>query len=528
MRRFQDRRDAGLQLAARLSYFRDERPIVLGLPRGGVPVAFEVARALDAPLDVIVVRKLGVPFQPELGMGAIGEDGARPQRRCRSSGAGDPDELAAVEARERREVERRARPLSTGPSDDPARRAHGDHRRRRHRHGGHCTGRARGGPGTRRTSRGPRGTRGTRDSIADMAALADEVVVIETPTPFYAVGEWYTRFTQTPDDDVISLLEAAARGVVAVTIILRETPIHRTRRRNRHHRHRRLRLSGHLTIPGAATGVVIFAHGSGSSRHSPRNQFVARQSQRVRASAPCSSICSRRRGARPRQRVRHRAPRRPAPRRRPLVAPAARPRRPRHRLLRCEHRRRRSAVGGGRRPCVRAVVSRAAALTSPCRALLRSTRPPCSSSEARDTHVLHLNRQAAAEMSCEHRIEVVPRRDPPLRGAGHARSRRAPGLRLVRVPPRAGTERRRRERRPTRFKETLSPAKPHVEGDCFGASRALPGPWRARRSGRVVDRRRSSCRCERRSRDLRPPTARARARRPGQACPRHGSLPRSP
>src|SRR6478752_2924372 len=77
MRRFQDRRDAGLQLAARLSRFRDEHPIVLGLPRGGVPVAFEVARALDAPLDVIVVRKLGVPFQPELGMGAIGEEGAR-------------------------------------------------------------------------------------------------------------------------------------------------------------------------------------------------------------------------------------------------------------------------------------------------------------------------------------------------------------------------------------------------------------------------------------------------------------------
>ena len=69
MRQFRDRRDAGRQLAARLGHLRAEDPVVVGLPRGGVPVAFEVARALDAPLDVIVVRKLGVPFQPELGMG---------------------------------------------------------------------------------------------------------------------------------------------------------------------------------------------------------------------------------------------------------------------------------------------------------------------------------------------------------------------------------------------------------------------------------------------------------------------------
>ena len=75
--RFADRADAGRQLAARLQHLRGQRIVVLGLPRGGVPVAFEVARALGAPLDVIVVRKLGVPFQPELGMGAIGEDGVR-------------------------------------------------------------------------------------------------------------------------------------------------------------------------------------------------------------------------------------------------------------------------------------------------------------------------------------------------------------------------------------------------------------------------------------------------------------------
>ena len=75
---FRDRADAGRELAEQLKRrLGDEHVVVLGLPRGGVPVAFEVARKLDAPLDVIVVRKLGVPYQPELGMGAIGEDGVR-------------------------------------------------------------------------------------------------------------------------------------------------------------------------------------------------------------------------------------------------------------------------------------------------------------------------------------------------------------------------------------------------------------------------------------------------------------------
>ena len=74
--RFRDRADAGRQLAWRLQQDRLEAPVVVGLPRGGVPVAAEVARALDAPLDVLVVRKLGCPWQPELAMGALGEAGA--------------------------------------------------------------------------------------------------------------------------------------------------------------------------------------------------------------------------------------------------------------------------------------------------------------------------------------------------------------------------------------------------------------------------------------------------------------------
>ena len=104
---FTDRGDAGRRLAARLEHLRGEPVVVLGLPRGGVPVALEVARALGAPLDVIVVRKLGVPSQPELGMGAVGEDGVQVINRevVRETGV-RADELAAVQAREQAQIGR--------------------------------------------------------------------------------------------------------------------------------------------------------------------------------------------------------------------------------------------------------------------------------------------------------------------------------------------------------------------------------------------------------------------------------------
>src|SRR5690349_22625106 len=105
---FEDRRDAGSQLVDELGFLKGEDLVVLGLPRGGLPVAYEVAEALDAPLDVIVVRKLGVPFQPELAMGAIGEDGTRVLdtdvlTRARIS----DNELLAVERAERAQLAER-------------------------------------------------------------------------------------------------------------------------------------------------------------------------------------------------------------------------------------------------------------------------------------------------------------------------------------------------------------------------------------------------------------------------------------
>ena len=117
---FLDRADAGRRLAAELAPLRTEQPVVLGLPRGGVPVAYQVALALDAPLDVIVVRKLGVPFQPELGMGAIGEGGVRILNDQIVGAAGVTSrDLAAVEQRERAELDRRTLRLRGGRARVP-------------------------------------------------------------------------------------------------------------------------------------------------------------------------------------------------------------------------------------------------------------------------------------------------------------------------------------------------------------------------------------------------------------------------
>src|SRR5262244_2187683 len=110
-----DRTDAGRALARSLEYLRGSDVVVLGLPRGGVPVAFEVAMALEAPLDVIVVRKLGVPYQPELAMGAIGEGGVRiTNENLLLRGHVTKEQVAKVERAERAELERRVRRLRRG------------------------------------------------------------------------------------------------------------------------------------------------------------------------------------------------------------------------------------------------------------------------------------------------------------------------------------------------------------------------------------------------------------------------------
>jgi putative phosphoribosyl transferase len=270
---FRDRVGAGRALAAKLGHLRGQDVVVVGLPRGGVPVAAEVARALDAPLDVIVVRKLGVPYQPELGMGAIGEGGVRVinEQVRRLADIGD-DELGVVEARERAELARRAE------------RFRGD--RPRIPLAGRVVVVVDDGVATGSTARAAcdvaRAEGACRVLLAvpvappewtdRLAGAADEFVCVETPEPFYAIGQFYADFTQTTDDEVIACLSEAGAPQPVASAAADDPPI---RDEDVTIPAGGVSLEGHLAVPEAARGITVFVHGSGSSRHSPRNRYVA-------------------------------------------------------------------------------------------------------------------------------------------------------------------------------------------------------------------------------------------------------------
>lgn len=205
---FMDRTDAGRRLAAALEHYRGRDDlVVLALPRGGVPVAYEVARALDAPLDVYVVRKLGTPGRAELAMGAIASGGVmvRNEDIIRHLGISDA-QAEAVAERERAELERRERIYRGGREPLDVR--------------GKTVLLVDDGLATGATMRAAVSALAPREPAAVVVAvptaapetcdefrgMVDEVVCVETPQPFLGVGRWYRHFSQTTDEEVQDLL----------------------------------------------------------------------------------------------------------------------------------------------------------------------------------------------------------------------------------------------------------------------------------------------------------------------------------
>jgi putative phosphoribosyl transferase len=254
---YADRREAGLVLADRLRDEHLEDGVVVGLARGGVVVAAEVARRLGLPLDALAVRKVRHPLQPEYAIGAVTPGAGlflRPHVDVTAESAGAAVALArsGAEALDRRI--HGARPpvaiagrtcvlvddgLATGATMVAAARW------------AHSTG------ASRVVIAVPVGPAAT---LEQLGAEADLVVCAQSPATIFSVGEWYGDFRQVSDDEVVQLLEESSRRPAQRAVSVDADGI---------------QLAGDLALPPGAGGVVLFAHGSGSSRHSPRNQSVA-------------------------------------------------------------------------------------------------------------------------------------------------------------------------------------------------------------------------------------------------------------
>lgn len=263
---FRDREEAARHLLRALERFRGERPLVLAIPRGAVRMGRVIAEGLGGELDVVLVRKIGAPGNPELAIGAVDEQGVV-VLNDNAAWLGTDTAYVQHEAgrqlaliRERRERYRHGQPplpvrdrcvivvddgLATGATMGAALKA------------------TRAQDPSRLICAVPVAA---HESLVEVAELADEVVCLATPAPFFAVGQYYSNFSGVSDDEVAQVLaapaaakpDAAADDARAVRIPAGSVV-----------------LEGDLRVPPSPRGVVIFAHGSGSSRHSVRNRQVA-------------------------------------------------------------------------------------------------------------------------------------------------------------------------------------------------------------------------------------------------------------
>jgi len=251
--RFADRHHAGRRLAAALERFREQHPVVVAIPRGGVPIAAEIAGALDAPLEVIVVRKIGAPWQPEYAIGAVAEGRVRilAERELEVLGIGAAEVEALVARAERELAERSERYRGTRPPVEVEGRTVllvDD---------GLATGRTAKAAASALRERGAARVVlavpvAAAQSVDEMAGSVDEVVALQTPEDLLAVGYWYRDFRPTADEEVTTLLTRSARMSATHERLIEAGA--------------GVLVPGDLTIPENPRGIVAFAHGSGSSR----------------------------------------------------------------------------------------------------------------------------------------------------------------------------------------------------------------------------------------------------------------------